>query len=92
MAKDSDNITAFVLKKKQKNMEFSLTLSTKFQLICKIACGGDEYFLPSYRIYSIFSGAGKSCLVHGLRQLTHDIKSDIRILNFRNDVTYSLPH
>ena len=37
-----------------------------------------------------FSGAGKFRLAHGLRQLIRDVKSDVRILNFRSDVTYSL--
>ena len=39
------------------------------------------------RVCSMFGGAGKFCLAHGLRQLTHDFKSDVRILNFRSDVT-----
>ena len=30
-------------------------------------------------------------LAHGLRQLTRDVKNDVRILNFRSDVTYALP-
>ena len=34
------------------------------------------------RVCSIFSGASKFCLAHGLRQLTRDYKSDIRILDF----------
>ena len=38
---------------------------------------------------SIFSGAGKFCLAHGLRQLTRDGKSDVRTLNDRSDVIYS---
>ena len=38
-----------------------------------------------------FSGAGKFCPAHGLRQLTRDVKSDVGILNFRSDVTYALP-
>ena len=43
------------------------------------------------RICSIFSGAGKFCLALGLGQLTRDVKSDVRTLNFRSDVTYALP-
>ena len=39
----------------------------------------------------IFSGAGKFCFAHGLRQLTRDVKSDIRTLNFRSDITYAQP-
>ena len=38
--------------------------------------------------FSIFSGAGKFCLAHGLRQLKHEVKKkDVRILNFISDVT-----
>ena len=33
------------------------------------------------------SGAG----THGLRQLTHEVKSDARSLNLRSDVTYAPP-
>ena len=40
---------------------------------------------------SIFSGAEKFCLVHGLRQFTCVVKSNVRTLNFRSDVIYSLP-
>ena len=40
------------------------------------------------RLCSIFSDAGKFCLSQGLRQLTRDVKSDVRTLSFRNDVTY----
>ena len=32
-----------------------------------------------------FSGAGKFCLTHWLRQLTHDVKSGVRPLYFRSD-------
>ena len=32
---------------------------------------------------SIFSGAGKFCFSNGQRQLTCDVKSDIKVLNFR---------
>ena len=42
-------------------------------------------------ICSIFSGARKFRLIHGLRQLICDVKSVVRILNFRSDVTYALP-
>ena len=37
------------------------------------------------------SGAGKFCLALELRQLTRDVKNDVRILNLRSDVTYGLP-
>ena len=30
------------------------------------------------------------CLAHGQRQPIRDVKSDVRILNFRSDVTYKL--
>ena len=39
------------------------------------------------RVCSSSSGAGKFCLVHGLRQFTRDVKHDVRTLNFRSDVT-----
>ena len=39
----------------------------------------------------MFSGAGKFCLAHGLRQLTRDVKSDVRTLNFISDVIYVAP-
>ena len=32
-----------------------------------------------------------SVLPNGLRQLTRDVKSDVRTLNFRSDVTYAPP-
>ena len=43
------------------------------------------------RVRSIFSGAEKFCLAHGLRQLTRDVKSDVRTLNFISDVTFVPP-
>ena len=39
----------------------------------------------------MFSGAGKFCLTHGLGQLTRDVKSDIRTLNFKSDVFFATP-
>ena len=33
----------------------------------------------------------KFCLAHGLRQLIRDVKSDVRTLNFRSDVTNPPP-
>ena len=33
----------------------------------------------------------KLCLAHGLRQLTRDVKGDVRIITFESDVTYALP-
>ena len=47
-------------------------------------------FFISYlrdRICSTFSGDGKFYLANGLRQFTWDIKSDVRILNFRSVFT-----
>ena len=37
----------------------------------------------------MFSGAGKFCLAHGLKQHTRDNKHDVRTLNFRSDVTFA---
>ena len=37
--------------------------------------------------FIIFSGAGKLCLAHGLRELKHEVKKDVRILNFISDIT-----
>ena len=48
----------------------------------------DHSFLPKRPSFFYFSGAGKFCLAHGLRKLTRDIRSDVRTLNFRSDVTY----
>ena len=42
-------------------------------------------------VCSILSGALKFCLAHGLRQLTHGVKYDVRILNFRSAVTFAHP-
>ena len=39
----------------------------------------------------MFSGAGKFCLAHELRQLTRDVKSDVRTLNFISDVINVAP-
>ena len=38
-----------------------------------------------------FSDAGKFCLAHGLGQLTCDVKSEDRTLNFRSDVIFAPP-
>ena len=48
------------------------------------------FFLPMRRTCSIFRGAGKFCLAHRLRQLTRAVKSDVRTINFKSDVTYKL--
>ena len=39
------------------------------------------------KVCSVFSGAGKFCLAHGPRQLTRDVKCEVRTLDFRSDVT-----
>ena len=49
---------------------------------CCISCLWD-------RVCSSYSGAGKFCLAHELRQLTHNVKHDVRTLNFRSDVTFA---
>ena len=49
---------------------------------------GTNHFLPMRQSLFYFSGAGKFCLAHGLRQLTRVVKSDIRTFKFRSDVTY----
>ena len=43
------------------------------------------------KIRSIFNGAGKFCLAHGLRKLTSNVKSDVITLNFIRDVTCAAP-
>ena len=48
-------------------------------------------FLPMRQSLFSFSGAETFCLSHGLRQLTCDVNSDVRIINFRSDVTYLIP-
>ena len=40
-------------------------------------------------LFFFFSGAGKFCLAHGLGQLTSDVKSYVRTLNFRSDVIFA---
>ena len=58
------------------------------------------YFLPQIiylhtlswgRVCSIFSGAGIFCVAHGLGQLTRDVQSDFRTINFSSDVTFTPP-
>ena len=50
------------------------------------------FFLPMRQsLVYFFSGAGQFCLAHGLGQLTHDVKSDVRTLNFRSDVIFAPP-
>ena len=51
----------------------------------------DVFFAPMRQSFFYYSDAGKFYLAHGLRQLTRDVKSDVRILNFRSDVTFVLP-
>ena len=58
--------------------------------------------VPIFRIFTVlqylfgyktgvttFSSAGKFCLAHRLRQLTQKVKSDVRTLNFRSNVTHA---
>ena len=47
------------------------------------------YFLPMRQILFYFSGAGKFCLAHELRQLRRDVKHIFKTLNFRSDVTFA---
>ena len=47
----------------------------------------ENVFLTYKTVLFYFSGAGKICLAHGLRQLTRDVKNDVRTLNFRSNVT-----
>ena len=41
------------------------------------------------RLCSILSDAGKFCLAHGLRQLTPNVKHDIRTLDITSDLTFA---
>ena len=79
-------------------------ISVFFNVVCLLKSSiFEKYVLTSKRekvqtlsylwdgVCSIFSGAGKFCLAHGLRQLKRDVKSDVKTLNLRNDVTDSLP-
>ena len=40
---------------------------------------------------SIYIGSGEFCLAHGLRQLTCNVKSEVKTQNFRSDVTNPPP-
>ena len=40
---------------------------------------------------SILSCVGNFCLAHGLGQLTRDVKSDVRTLNFASDIIFAPP-
>ena len=46
---------------------------------------GDIKAFLTWRTEFCFSGAGKFCLAHGLRQLTRNVTSDDKILNFRSN-------
>ena len=50
-----------------------------------------SFFFTFETEFVLFLAVVEKCLAHGLRQLTCDVKSDVRIQNFRSDVTYSLP-
>ena len=39
-----------------------------------------HFFIPNISVYSNFSGAGKLYHAYWLRQVTRDVKSDVRIL------------
>ena len=41
------------------------------------------------RVCPIFNGAVKFGLAHGLRQINRNVKTDVRTLNFRSDVTFA---
>ena len=47
------------------------------------------YFLAMNYILFYFSGAGKFRFTHGLRQLTRDVKRDVRTLIFGSYVTFA---
>ena len=38
-----------------------------------------------------FSAAGNFCVAYGLGQLTRDVKSDVRTLNYRSNVIFAPP-
>ena len=46
-------------------------------------------FLPMRQNLFYFRGAGNICLANGLRQLTRNVKHDVRTLNFRSDVDFA---
>ena len=49
-------------------------------------CKRNVYTFLTYETeFVIFSGAGKFCIAHVLRQLTRDVKHVVRTLNFRSD-------
>ena len=50
---------------------------------------GTPFSYQQDRVCSTFSDAVKFCLANGLRQLTHDIKNDLRTLNSIRFLTYA---
>ena len=44
-----------------------------------------------YRIFFLTYETEFVLFAHGLRQLTRDVNTDVRILNLKNNVTYALP-
>ena len=62
-------------------------LDTRKPAKCHVR-NAETLFLPMDRICSILSGAGKFCLAHGPGQLTGDVKSYVRTLTFKIDVTF----
>ena len=66
--------------------------------MCKVSTHGTlihnalvRHYINLFLTCSILCGAEKFCLGHGLTQLTLDVKSGVRMLNFRSDVTKALP-
>ena len=47
----------------------------------------DRAFLPMRQSLFYFSDAYKFCLAHGLRQLTRDVKSDVKTVNYSISLT-----
>ena len=70
-----------------KNLSLGITVRHhSASLVMPISDPRDRFFYPHHTpMIDTYS------LAHGLRQLTRDVKSDVRILHFRSDVTNSLP-
>ena len=72
------------------NVKQQYNNNTEDQILNKFLHMREVFLTYETRVCSSFSGSGKFCLAHGLRQLTHN-KSDERAVNFRSDVTYVPP-
>ena len=59
---------------------YSIGFKVCLRIITISAALFDFLFLPETEFFSIFIGAGKFCLAHGLRQLAGDTKSDVSCL------------